>query len=333
MDRTMTLPRAGLAGVVAFAVVVAMTAAIAAVADASRRRRVGSRLRKASPARVSVSTPPPSARSARMSAAGPWPSVWLARQVRCWPWLRPPAWFVGRVEPLALPLDPLSAWLVLLGALVVVPSVAGIAGGLPLAVLGLAALVGCSLAGGHLGRDRTARLVDDELPLVLDQVASSLRSGASLPQAISESADRARGPVNEDLTRLRSGQGTGQSLADGLSDWRRRRPTAGVRLAIAALRLAAELGGQARPIDGVAATLRERLAVDRELRAVSAQARASAVVIVAAPFVFTLLLGAGDTAAWRFFVESAAGLACLAGGLLLDGIGAWWMLHLLRSPG
>jgi tight adherence protein B len=332
MDRTMMLPRSGVAGVVAFAAVVAMTAAFTALADAGRGRRVGSRLRAASSARVSVSTVLPSTRSAAVSAAGSWPSAWLARQARCRPLLCPPARFVGRVEPMALPLDPASAWLVLLAALVVVPTVAGFGGGMPLAVLALAALVGCSLAGAHLGRDRTAGLVDDELPLVLDQIASSLRSGASLPHAISESADRALGPVSEDLTRLRGGLAAGQSLADGLSEWRCHRPTAGVRLAVAALRLAAELGGQARPIDGVAATLRERLAVDRELRAVSAQARASAVVIVAAPFAFTLLLGAGDTAAWRFFVESPAGLACLAGGLLLDGIGAWWMLHLLRRP-
>jgi Flp pilus assembly protein TadB len=40
-----------------------------------------------------------------------------------------------------------------------------------------------------------------------------------------------------------------------------------------------------------------------------------------------------DGAAGRFLLHSRAGWACLAGGLGLDALGAWWMARLTRGEG
>jgi tight adherence protein B len=87
----------------------------------------------------------------------------------------------------------------------------------------------------------------------------------------------------------------------------------------------------ARAVDGVAATLRERLGLSAERRALASQARTSAVVLSAAPVVFAVLLGMGDGAAGRFLLHSPAGWVCIAGGLGLDAVGAWWMARLTRG--
>ena len=114
-----------------------------------------------------------------------------------------------------------------------------------------------------------------------------------------------------------------------LQTWWERQPVEGLRMAVAALTLGIDAGGaHGRALDGVAESLRERLAVDRELAALSSQARASAGVMAAAPVLFAGFTLSADPRTARFLLGTPAGLACLSAGLLLDGIAAWWMLRL-----
>ena len=217
------------------------------------------------------------------------------------------------------------------GSLVGLSGVAVVAGPVAAAVAGSVLLLVAVLAVIAIG-DRATSLVDRELPVVLATVAAGVRSGASLTVAIGEGASRARGPVAEDLAQITDQLATGQGLVDVLDRWVRTRPTPGVRMTGAALTLAAETGGAgARTIDGVAATLRDRLAVDRELAALASQARASAVVIGLAPIGFVVLTALSDPEVWTFLLGSPAGLACLASGVLLDAVGAGWMTVIARG--
>src|SRR5690606_8138258 len=133
---------------------------------------------------------------------------------------------------------------------------------------------------------RADRLADAGLPALVDGVAAGLRSGLALPVALRQGVAATDGPLRGDLDVVAAGLDTGLPLDLCLDLWRSRRPTPGVRLVTATLEVCALLGGRSRPLDGVASTLRDRLAVDREVRAVSAQARASALVLVATPWVF-----------------------------------------------
>jgi tight adherence protein C len=69
--------------------------------------------------------------------------------------------------------------------------------------------------------------------------------------------------------------------------------------------------------------------VRREVRALSAQARASAVVIGIAPVAFLLVVAVADPTAIGFLVGSPAGLMCLGSGLGLDALGALWMRRIV----
>ena len=121
----------------------------------------------------------------------------------------------------------------------------------------------------------------------------------------------------------------GGSLVESLERWGRRRQQRGARLAVAALTLVAETGGSpARTLDAVAATLRERAAIEREVRALSTQARASAAVVAVAPLVFVLLMALVDPTTLGFLVGTPAGMACLAIGLSFDVAGGLWMRHI-----
>ena len=124
----------------------------------------------------------------------------------------------------------------------------------------------------------------------------------------------------------------GAPFTAALDGWAARRPLPGVTLAVAALVLAADTGGtSAHAVDGVAATLRERLGVADEARALASQARASALVISLAPVAFCALSATADPANARFLLRTPLGLGFLASGLALDALAAVWMSRLTRA--
>ena len=179
-----------------------------------------------------------------------------------------------------------------------------------------------------------AARVDTALPETLEAMARSLRSGSSLRLAIAEASASAPAPLGDGLADVAEAARRGRPLAAAIDRWSGTTPGDGVSLAAAALGLGAELGGAAaRSLDGVAGTLRDRNNGRREVRALSAQARASAVVIGSAPLAFLVVVAAADPGAIGFLVGSPIGRLCLASGLGLDVVGAWWMRRIVARAG
>lgn len=178
---------------------------------------------------------------------------------------------------------------------------------------------------------RRARQRQAQMPEALERLAAALRSGSSLPQALTEAGRGTPEPLGPELAALARDAGRGRSLLDVLDGWAGRHDDHATRLAATALALAAGVGAApARAVDGVAATLRERLELAGERRALATQARTSATVLSAAPVGFALLLGLTDGAASRFLLRTPQGWACLAAGVVLDGLGAIWMQRLTQ---
>ncbi len=211
---------------------------------------------------------------------------------------------------------------------------AGVAIG-PHAVAGLVAVAAIGPVRARLVQ-RLARRRERELqlPAALDRLAAALRSGASLTMALDEVGAALEPPIGPELAALAREAGHGRPVRDVLDGWSSRHDDPGTRLAASAMVLATVVGSApARAIDGVAATVRERLDLAAERRAMAAQARTSALVLSVAPVGFAALLVLGDTAAAGFLLGTPAGWACLVTGLGLDAAGAWWMARLSRSDG
>lgn len=180
---------------------------------------------------------------------------------------------------------------------------------------------------------RRARARDRQLPDLLERMSTALRAGQGMAPAFVEAARSALDPLGTDLEGIAAAVGNGAPLSDALSRWAAG-PTAtdAVRLATSALLVGAAAGGQvARAVDRVAATLRERHELEREVHALATQARASAVVLAGAPVAFTLLVATIDPRAVRFLVASPVGLACLVAGFALEAVGMAWMARIVRS--
>jgi tight adherence protein B len=227
--------------------------------------------------------------------------------------------------------EPVRLWRRACGATVLAFAVAVGAGGPVMAAVTVLAGLAVAAAAADLHRDRADRLVDAGLPALLDGIAAGLRSGLSFPVALRESVPAEPGPLRHDLVALAAALEAGVPVAQCLTRWRSRRPTPGTRLVTAAMALSSMLGGRSRPLDGVASTLRDHLAVDREVRAVSAQVRASAAVLVATPWAFVAFSAVQDPEVLGFFGGSPLGAGCLVAGVVLDVGGAWLMARVIRA--
>ena len=244
---------------------------------------------------------------------------------------RAPRWVEHRLRACGVDWPAESVWAGWLAGASVLSAAALVVGGPGFGVIAVLGWVAGPASAARALRGRGAARLEASLPEALEAIARGLRSGASLRQAVEESAGVATGALGTDLARVAAESDRGVAVVEALESWSERRPLPGVRLAVAALALGAETGGaQARAIDGVAATLRQRLAVAAEARALATQARASAAVIAVAPLVFCVLASIADPRLGEFLLRTPLGLLILAGGLVLDGVGALWMARLTR---
>lgn len=176
---------------------------------------------------------------------------------------------------------------------------------------------------------RRRLVADRRVPELLDRVVRQLRSGATMTFALQRVGTASEDP---DARRLADELRRGRPLPSAIDTWRSDSPLPNRRLASVALELASVSGGaSARVLDGVAESLRDRVALEREVSALSSQARASAVVLVLAPFAFSIFAAAIDPRILGV-LASPIGVVCIGIGVLLDLCGAWWMSRLIGRP-
>ena len=242
-----------------------------------------------------------------------------------------PQWFVRRIRRAEVRSEPIRVWRLWLAGFAVATAVGIWIGGTGCAALAATAWASVPLVvPPHLARRAAARR-EEAVPLVLDAIARSLRSGASLLQALGEAADE-EGPLQVELRRVVAEAERGAGVVTALNSWAERQPSGSIRLAAAALSLGAETGGaNARAVDGVASTVRQRLAVAGEARALTAQPRVSAQVIGLAPIAFGAFSAATDPELAHMLFTTPLGWAMLAAGLTLDLLGMAWMIRMARA--
>jgi len=159
-----------------------------------------------------------------------------------------------------------------------------------LAVIGF--IIGIMLGRSYLrflGKRRISRF-EEQLPDTLSILASSVRGGFSLFQALQLIAKEASEPSKSEFLRVMQQISLGAPMDDALGDLARRVPTEDVDILVTAIGLQHQTGGNlAHVLEIVATTVRERHRVQREIRSLTAQVRFSAMLLGALPF---LLAGA-----------------------------------------
>jgi tight adherence protein B len=194
---------------------------------------------------------------------------------------------------------------------------------------------GVVLAAGPISlfaaRGRRDRALTAEIPATIDRIASELRAGGTVNTAIVALAE-SDGRLAGDFASIRARCELGAPIAESLRAWRRERDLAGVDVAAGALAMCAAVGGRAaEALEGLAASLRDRIALAAEARALSAQARMSAYVVGGTPLLYLAWSATVDRDALHAVVGTSVGRVCLLLGCALEVVGALWMRRILRA--
>ena len=187
---------------------------------------------------------------------------------------------------------------------------------------------GVTVRVSRLWGARTQRIEDvDTVPQALELTARALRAGASPLTALEAvSVEMPESGLGEVVRRVRGGL----SLSDALDRWV---GCIAERQTAAALLVLGHSSGasMASSLDRAAGSIRQRRALGDEIRALTAQSRASAAVVALAPAGFAVVIAVADREALSVLLTTTIGLVSLAIGVVLEGLGLWWMRRLCRS--
>jgi len=207
--------------------------------------------------------------------------------------------------------------------LVVLGSLLG--GLLPAVLLGTAGPVGAKVLLGFRARRRQAAFAD-QLDDSLQLMASSLRAGHSLLRALDSVSQEAASPTAEEFTRIVNETRVGRDLSAALEEVAARMASDDFTWVAQAIAIHREVGGNlAEVLDTVGHTIRERNAIRRQVRALSAEGKLSAVVLMALPFGVIGFIALSNPGYLAAFGESLAGWTMLAVAAVMMTVGGLWL--------
>ncbi|MGY2065756.1 type II secretion system F family protein [Blastococcus sp. SYSU DS0619] len=209
---------------------------------------------------------------------------------------------------------------------VVAALVGALVGGPLLAVLLLVAVpFGAKLVLGFRAGRRQAAFAD-QLDDSLQLMASSLRAGHSLLRAVDSVSQEAEAPTSEEFARIINETRVGRDLSDALDEVAARMGSDDFTWVAQAIAIHREVGGNlAEVLDAVGNTIRERNAIRRQVKALSAEGKLSAVVLMALPFGVTGFISLTNPGYIAKFTESLTGYAMLGAAAVMLLAGGLWL--------
>lgn len=176
-------------------------------------------------------------------------------------------------------------------------------------------------------RARFADQVDDTVQLI----AGSLRAGHGLSRSIGAVASEAEDPTSGELARVVNEVRLGRNLADSLAVTAHRMQSEDFEWVAQAIAINQETGGNlAEVLDQVGKTIRDRNEIRRQVRALSAEGRLSAIVLIALPIVVFLFLIVVQPTYFSAFFQNPLGIVALIVAAVLLIIGSIWTALTVR---
>lgn len=166
----------------------------------------------------------------------------------------------------------------------------------------------------------------DQLDDSLQLMASSLRAGHSLLRAMDAVSQEAESPTAEEFARILNETRVGRDLGAALDELAERMGSDDFRWTAQAIAVHREVGGNlAEVLDAVGTTIRERNAIRRQVKALSAEGKLSAIVLMALPFGIAGFIALTNPGYLAHFTESALGWAMLTVAVVLLVAGGLWL--------
>ena len=161
--------------------------------------------------------------------------------------------------------------------------------------------------------------------------ATSLASGFSLLQALDAVARDAPEPCGKEFSRALAETRIGADVSDALEHTADRMDSENMRWATMAIRIQREVGGNlADTLRTTAATLRDREGLRRHVRALSAEGRLSAYILIALPIAVLLFSMWSNYEYVSLLWTTFYGLIMCVVAILAMSVGIFWMRNVVK---
>jgi tight adherence protein B len=170
------------------------------------------------------------------------------------------------------------------------------------------------------------RKFEEQLPEALDLIARSLKAGHAFSSGLRLVSEEMDDPVSNEFAKALDEINFGVATQDALINLTTRIPLDDLRFFVISVILQRETGGNLAEILGnLARLIRERFKLNGHVRVLSSQARLSAYILVAVPFVTAFVIHLINPHFFDAFFENPSGKYVLAVGVAWMTIGIFVM--------
>ena len=172
-------------------------------------------------------------------------------------------------------------------------------------------------------RKRRLKTISAQLPDAMNMLARSLRSGQSLGSGFNLVAGEMPPPISREFARVFEEQNLGVSLDDSLRAMCERVPNLDLRFFVTAVILQRQTGGDlAEILDKIGELIRERFRIWGAVQALTGEGRLSGIVLMALPVALFVALYFLNRDYVMLLFDDPIGQKMLAGGVVLQVLGA-----------
>lgn len=173
---------------------------------------------------------------------------------------------------------------------------------------------------------RRAEKIRAEIPDALDMLANSLTAGLTLPQALLRNLDHFSPTVQGEMARVIYDTRLGFSVAEAFENLARRLGLKDVQMISIASRIGVEHGGNlAESYRMLSSLLRDSLAFESELKAMTTEGRMQAIVMTCLPFALLGLLSMINWDLFGLMFRTMIGWSVLGGLCVMLGVAYFWI--------
>ena len=183
---------------------------------------------------------------------------------------------------------------------------------------------------GRMGNKRVLKFLS-LFPESIDTICRGLRSGLPITETISAVGQELPDPIGVEFSRISDGVRMGRSLEDAMWEVSNRLNTPEFRFFIIALAIQRETGGNlAETLGNLSDLLRKRRQLKLKIKAMSSEARASAMIIGSLPYLMFILLYFINTPYMTAMFTDLRGQVMLGVGLAWHALGIFVMKQMIN---
>jgi tight adherence protein B len=182
---------------------------------------------------------------------------------------------------------------------------------------------------GFLAGKRRGKF-DEQLGDTLQLLSGSLRAGHSILRAIDAAANESQAPTSEEMRRIVSETSLGRDLLVSLNDTADRMKNEDFVWISQAIQINREVGGNlAEVLDQVNETIRERSEIKGHIKALAAEGKFSAYILMALPVGIVVMLTLANPGYMNKMFTNPLGWIMVVASIILMTIGGLWMRKII----